>query len=624
MSGTLSQTYMVNTYDIETYEENTKVIPYCICFIINDKQYSLYDNDYDNLVIESLNIICNKNKENFIEIYIHNINFDALLIINEITQNNIIYNMKTVDTNIYYLDIFYVNKIIRFRCSYKLIPLSLSKIGIIENFKKLVFPYKFVSKLTLSYIGDIPSKKYWEKNDYDIFLKSEIKIFNLKEETIIYCMNDVILIQKFLTNIINIIHNFSKKILKNSFSAASLSHKIFYEIYNNNKIDKNIEKKDEYYIRNSYFGGRTEVFGNPNNNEHVKYFDFSGMYGQCMLETFHNGKGKYYSNESIYKVGFHTIEYESNIDFIPVLPSHSYTGKLFFCNGKNIGTFWFEELILFEKMGGKIIKVINSYIYEQYDKVFDEFVKEFSKIRKLGGYYNVFGKLVINSLYGSMALNIENLKIYITFSEAEFLNILENVNISKFYKVNNSYIIIIKIDYKSKIYFKKKNIDEKSQRNVSYSAAIASKARIKLYQAMLDVIEDGGRLLYCDTDSIFAAYNINNKKLNFKTFNWIEFYDDAVFISPKSYGLFKNNASSIMLKGIGNKNISFIDLKQKFYNEEDITFQNQLIFKKSNFILNQNYIKKSISINKYDKRLFINNKKSTKPLWIDNSQTYSE
>jgi hypothetical protein len=54
-----------------------------------------------------------------------------------------------------------------------------------------------------------------------------------------------------------------------------------------------------------------------------------------------------------------------------------------------------------------------------------------------------------------------------------------------------------------------------SLRNVSYASAIASKARIKLYKAFLEVIADGGRILYCDTDSIFSAYCNDNLSYDF-------------------------------------------------------------------------------------------------------------
>lgn len=268
-------------------------------------------------------------------------------------------------------------------------------------------------------------------------------------------------------------------------------------------------------------------------------------------------------------------------------------------------------------MGGKILSINNALLYNNYGKVFLDFVNKFTFIRKKGGYYKVFGKLMINSLYGSMALKHREDIQYITFSEEEFVNIYKNTTITNFYKIEACYIIIIKNDYKSKNYFKNSNKNNQNfvKRNISYASAIASKARIKLYKAMLDVLEDGGRLLYCDTDSIFAAYIKTDNRKKTKNFDWLDFYDDAVFISPKTYAT-KNYKEIIKIKGISYKNISFNELKTKFYNAENICFNDQLIFKKTNFNLKQLYINKFIFVDNYDKRKFINNKEDTEPLTI--------
>jgi DNA polymerase elongation subunit (family B) len=146
-------------------------------------------------------------------------------------------------------------------------------------------------------------------------------------------------------------------------------------------------------------------------------------------------------------------------------------------------------------------------VFENFGDVFSDFVSHFESIRKDGGYYKFFAKLMINSLYGGMALKNENLYNYITFSDSEFEFICKNLNISKFYKVNNVFIILIHEDYKFKKIFNSHIIPEKSNRNVTYSAAIAAKARIKLHKFIMKVEIDGGRVLYTDTDSVFAAYN---------------------------------------------------------------------------------------------------------------------
>jgi hypothetical protein len=222
---------------------------------------------------------------------------------------------------------------------------------------------------------------------------------------------------------------------------------------------------------------------------------------------------------------------------------------------------------------------------------------------------------MINSLYGSMALKHKEEVQYITFSEEEFYNIYKNTNVRDFYHIESCYIILIKNDYKSKNFFEKsKYLDNKMvKRNVSYASAIASKARIKLYKAIKSTIDDGGRILYCDTDSIFAAYDKNDVRNKTNEFEWLNIYKDAVFIAPKTYGL-RNENDLMKIKGITLKNISFDDLKKKFYNNDDLFFKSQLVFKKTEFDLRQSYITKHIFIDKYDKRKFNKNKKFTEPL----------
>jgi hypothetical protein len=151
---------VINTCDIETFEEKSKIVPYCVCFILNNKNYVVYYDKNENIILKFINLIYLLSKDDFIEIYVHNINFDGLLIINEISQNGIKYNLMTNKTNLYYLEIFYFQKCIKFRCSFKLLPMSLKHIGDLENFPKTPFPHKFVKRFNLFYVGKIPSKNY--------------------------------------------------------------------------------------------------------------------------------------------------------------------------------------------------------------------------------------------------------------------------------------------------------------------------------------------------------------------------------------------------------------------------------------------------------------------------------
>jgi hypothetical protein len=110
-----------------------------------------------------------------------------------------------------------------------------------------------------------------------------------------------------------------------------------------------------------------------------------------------------------------------------------------------------------------------------------------------------------------------------------------------------------------------------------------------------------------------VAYPKSNLNLYCNNEKWLEFYNDAVFIAPKTYALKNKNEEIIKIKGINYKNISFENIKKDFYNNSSITFNNQLNFERKEFTLRQNYINKKITLSSYDKRIFINNKKSTIP-----------
>jgi hypothetical protein len=86
--------------------------------------------------------------------------------------------------------------------------------------------------------------------------------------------------------------------------------------------------------------------------------------------------------------------------------------------------------------------------------------------------------------------------------------------------------------------------NENVNSHVGYASIITSKARIKLWKNLNEVIKNEGRLLYCDTDSIFAAFNKEKRVLNTKMGDifWDEknentLVDDAVFIGTRTYSL---------------------------------------------------------------------------------------
>lgn len=621
----------MNAYDLETYSENEKIIPYCCCFCINNEFFSIYANDFyidednEDIIVNSflksiLYVYKNKKtfKNNKITFYIHNLNFDGFLILNSLTKNKITFDMFYREMSLYYIKFRFIGIFFEFKCSYKILPLSLEKIGFLSKIPKQIFPYKFVKKKTLFYIGNPPNIDYFNNEfEWKLFI-NKFKIFNLKKESINYCTNDVFITNFFLKEIFKIVKKFDKSLMDTSYSAPSISNKIFFKKFNNFKILSELSEVDDAYIRKSYFGGRCEVFGNPINGEIIHMFDFSGMYSQCMMEKFPIDKGVYENlKNKIDAPGFYLIEFYSD-QSVPILPYKNTDNKLMFSNGNLTGYYWWEEIKLFLEYGGKIKKIHSAITYREEDYVFKEYVSFFNKLRSDGGYYNVFGKLMINSLYGSFAMNDDDTFSIITFSKFEFESICNIFDIKNWHFVNDCYIINVKINWKSEKSYKKNNWNNKdnvlnTKRNVTYASIISSKARIKLYKGFMETIKNKGTLYYCDTDSIFAGFKDNNLEVQMGEVKWSNIYTDAVFASPKCYALKNNEEELVKIKGISQK-ISFNEFKNTFYKNEKISFLEEFQLNKKNFKLTQNYLNKNINLGSYDKRIFDKDKKKTLPL----------
>jgi len=598
----------MSAFDIETYHEKKKnrFVPYCVVYSIKGKIYNQYYSEFENMIIKSIDDIYSK-ISNEIIIYIHNLNFDGLIIINELSQNtDITINSLIVKMNIYSITLTKKNKKIIFKCSYKLLPESLKKISaIFEECDKMLFPYEFASKENLNYVGEIPDSCYFKSpKDYEDFKKNNSS-FNFKEYSIEYCTRDVIITSNFIKKIKNIAGEYGVNIDK-TYSAPSLSFKIFEKNFNNGKLSFSLSTFWENIIRTSYFGGRCEVYGNPYEDEIVHYYDFSGMYGQCMMEKFPYGDIRMIKNPlNIDTPGFYYIVYNGELS-IPVLPhKNKITGKLMFANGTDEGLFWFEEILLFKENGGILLDIKYAILYEKFDFIFDDFVKNFENLKKKDEIHKKFAKLIINSLYGRMGMNnMEEESLII--KKNDFRIYEKKYRIKSFVELNE--IILINIE---------NTIKKKLKKNISIASCITSKARIKLYKAQMDVVKNNGRLLYSDTDSIYASFKEDVSKKKHGIIEWNKEklkIIDAVFISPKTYAYMDSDQEVVKIKGFNNKSIKYADLKKSFYNNENyLDIHDEFKLKKKDMFLEKSLGSRKLSLCSYDKRFFDIKKKETYP-----------
>lgn len=533
--------------------------------------------------------------------YVHNLTFEGFVFLKELISLKIKFKIVMKKKIIYALDIFWDNKIIKLRCSYRLTLLPLDKLSILAGEKKHVFPYNILNNSIKKYMK-ISEKDFNSKNDYIYFIKKWGHWINTDKIIEIYCKNDVIITKKSvieywkLLNYYNIVNN--GKLL----TAAGIS--IYNYFKNNNYILKKIDISLDNILRKAYFGGRTEVFGNPYNNEKILHFDFPGMYASVMKEKIPNGF-IYISNKKFIncnKPGFYHISFKQEMN-IPILPIKE--DKLYFKNGIYEGIYWYEEILFFLDNGGLVINIYKAILFESYSKCISKFIKTNDKIRLKGGLYKQIGKNNNNTFYGRIGMNTNEIN-------EEILNNID-FNFNKYTKVETINDVIIG--------FKKQKTKRIS--NVSVAACITSKARIKLYKGFIDVANNGGRVLYCDTDSIIAAFpkeiDIENKYLGesniiFDTnLNDTEI-KDAVFALPKTYGIhYKNNKKIVKIKGF-NKKIEFNKFKWYFYNKK-ILNDFKKIFVKKNFEIELSTISITINLNNLNKRLWNSDLKSTKPLY---------
>ena len=583
--------------DIETIWDNNIAKPLCIAITSGEKTHfkMVEVNEIDtDIILDFLLEKCSGKKI----YYVHNLTFETLVFLNKILKKELKFKIISANKTIYSAEIWYKNKKISLRCSYKLTMLSLKKLSELAQIEqKTIFPYKILDKTLEKYVT-VKKENFKNTDEYLKFVKEYGNFINTFEILENYCKNDAIITKKSVIKYWEIIEENGLKNNGRILTAAKLSIENYFK--NNFIIKKKINIKYDRMIRKGYFGGRTEVFGNPYDNEILLHYDWRGMYAQCMSEKVLGGE-VFESNiiRNIEYPGFYWIKFEQNLEY-PILPIK--TNKLIFANGYFEGWYWFEEILLGIEYGVKIISV-EKMVSSQY---FDTFIKDFvdinNKIREISPLHKQIGKNNNNTFYGRLGMNPDRLEEEIT----------NNIDSNKKYEkiIENNGVFI---GY---------NKTEKSISNVLISASITSKARIKLYRGMMEVINAGGRLMYTDTDSIIAGFkkdkyaDILDKNIGeivFESKKNDTVVIDGVFAMPKTYALkYKNNDEIVKIKGF-NTTPSFDEFKQKFYEKKSITTKN-IEWNKKDFLIKIIEREKVTNLYGLDKRLWDSDLKNTSPL----------
>lgn len=331
----------------------------------------------------------------------------------------------------------------------------------------------------------------------------------------------------------------------NSPTTASLAMKV-YKTQFNDDYEKVISSNYlgqwgsfiEDVIRQSYYGGRTEVFLPQLANGY--HYDVNSLYPYVMkVNEFPIGYYDLYDGPKatqIYKVwkrskkgaGFAWVKiHVPETMNIPPLPVR-HEKKLIFPVGNLSGVWTFHEIEMAERYGCTIEKVEQIIFFKRTAPVFKKFVEKFETIKNTStGAKRTFAKLCQNSLYGKFGMKRIRQSLFL-YSEEKIKELDDKEkSYREFYHP----------------YLKKKFIESETESKAEYiqphiAAYVTSYARILLYESIMHQLEKREVVAYCDTDSMATSSQLHPDLVHDKEYGKWKLeaeIKEAIFLQPKLY-----------------------------------------------------------------------------------------
>nr|YP_010691084.1 DNA polymerase [Phellinus igniarius]WBU93185.1 DNA polymerase [Phellinus igniarius] len=526
----------------------------CLSFFNGSKTESFYISDYssvEELMSHALKRLLTKANSSK-SVYIHNSsNFDLIILLKHITNYPGVEIEPIIkDGNFINLKIKYgSNKtyFINFKDSYLLLPLSLRNLA--EQFKvdtlKSIFPYNFVTKENLNYVGPIPSLEFFEDVsdlDYNSYLEAFVgKDWNLKTEAVKYCELDCISLYKVIETFGLIIFDWFQINISSVSTLPSLAFKIF-RVHFLSKIVTLPVLTGKIYddIRNAYYGGHVDMYipTNPK-GKLVYHYDVNGLYPyamktyECPTNIFAHfigniiNKSEYADLFQKYKSFIKVkVTAPKNIKH-PILPV-KVDGTTIYPIGTWTAWYYSEEIRNALKLGYKF-QIMEGYLFESAN-LFSEYVNRFNLLKEQSPSESpmyIIAKLLLNSLYGRFAMDPKLLS-HIIIAKGELSNFIHKINLDNLgnqIELGDNILVSYWQDFA-----------KTSKINIAVAASITANARVYMSQIKNN---PGFNLYYTDTDSGFIdqalpAHLVDTKKLG--CFKLVEVLTDFVALAPKVYG----------------------------------------------------------------------------------------
>lgn len=453
---------------------------------------------------------------------------------------------------------------ILFSDSYRLLPMSLSKLG-----KSFQTPHQKI---------ELPITKLHNLDKgYHVFSSSMSNILQF-DNWMDYLKNDCLCLYECVQAFYSMVNEHGGNC---KLTLASSAMDIFRRHYLESPI-KNY-RKHEGIVRQAYYGGRCEVF--KLYGENLFYYDFNSLY-PWIMQKYKVPVGSIVIDKSIREPGFSLCKIVAPEIRIPVLPFRK-DGKLIFPIGNFTG--WYDnELLRYAKTCGYKIEVQNSVNFSDESFIFKKFVNDFYKIkedaeRSKNSGLRLVAKLILNSTYGKFGQRREIEKL-----------IINRGGVDGSIPYNEDYGLYL--------------VKEKSRANFilpAIAAHITAMAGLELHKKLVEADD----VYYCDTDSIITStlLDTGHKLGDLKCEHEI---DKGYFLLPKVYAVLTADGKTIIkAKGFSNdlrETLTFRDIaqfgKQCFKEKSENFLSMRESLRRMNRFVSKAVVKKSIQ-KEYDKRI---------------------
>ena len=554
-------------FDIETLLIDNVHKPYLYAMYDGSKTYSWFTDQPYELFNRLL-----RSKYKGYNVYAHNLSkFDIVFIFKYLSYlNNRGYKISILmrDQIIISISIIKRSENIKITIldSYLILPTSLSKLSKqfqVEN-PKLIEPV---------FIGE--GYDNYKMNDLSHYTKEIEKIndFNIwKDKIEKYCITDCI-------SLYQVIYKFRELII-DKFNIDILNYptipSLAFAIYRQHYLHKNIPittGKIFDFIKESFTGGRTDMYRPNALNKDIYCYDVNSLYPYVMSENKYpigpiiQFEGDPTILEDKYWIGDVDVSTKEDM-FIPPIQLHynisSKAGgiRTISPNGSfniKLNSIEYESYKEFYNY-----KINSGYLFDK-DYIFTDIIKFLYNLRTQypkSDPMNYISKLLMNSLFGRFAMrNFKNKFNF--FNRDDLFKMLENENIEVINYIDlNESLFINYIDNSA--------LEKESKTSISIASAVTAYARSYMFNIIKDNLD---HIYYSDTDSLYLDKPLNKDLISSTELGKLKLeyiFKDSVYIGPKIYaGITTDNKYICKIKGF-KKSVDFELMKSLLIKDSKI------------------------------------------------------